>query len=58
MRPTPSVLIVGVGLAGLAAACELERRGCMVIVVEAATLFSDDFAGFLIVSEPDELRVA
>ena len=33
--PRPSVLIVGAGLAGLAAARELERRGCGVIVVEA-----------------------
>jgi monoamine oxidase len=31
----PSVLIVGAGLAGLAAAHELERRGCGVTVVEA-----------------------
>jgi monoamine oxidase len=31
----PSVLIVGAGLAGLAASRELERRGCRVIVVEA-----------------------
>jgi monoamine oxidase len=31
----PFVLIVGAGLAGLAAARELERRGCGVIVVEA-----------------------
>ena len=31
----PSVLIVGAGLAGLAAARELERRGCGVIVIEA-----------------------
>ena len=33
--PLPSVVIVGAGLAGLAAARELERRGCGVIVVEA-----------------------
>lgn len=33
--PRPSVLIAGAGLAGLAAARELERRGCGVIVVEA-----------------------
>jgi monoamine oxidase len=33
--PRPSVLIVGAGLAGLAAARELEGRGCGVIVVEA-----------------------
>jgi monoamine oxidase len=31
----PSVLVVGAGLAGLAAAFELERRGCGVNVVEA-----------------------
>ena len=34
----PSVLIVGAGLAGLAAARELERRGCDVIVIEALGL--------------------
>ena len=33
--PKTSVLIVGAGLAGLAAARELERRGCRVIVCEA-----------------------
>jgi monoamine oxidase len=33
--PRPAVLIVGAGLAGLAAAHELERRGCGVTVVEA-----------------------
>jgi len=33
--PRPSVLIVGAGLAGLAAARELERRSCGVIVIEA-----------------------
>jgi monoamine oxidase len=33
--PRPSLLIIGAGLAGLAAARELERRGCRVIVVEA-----------------------
>jgi monoamine oxidase len=33
--PTPSVLIVGAGLTGLAAALELERRGCRVTVFEA-----------------------
>ena len=32
---TPSVLIVGAGLAGLAAAQELERRGCRVALFEA-----------------------
>jgi monoamine oxidase len=31
----PSVLIIGAGLAGLAAAHELERRGCRIIVIEA-----------------------
>jgi monoamine oxidase len=33
--PRPFVLIAGAGLAGLAAARELERRGCRVTVVEA-----------------------
>src|SRR5437762_10195144 len=33
--PKTSVLIVGAGLAGLAAARELGRRGCRVIVCEA-----------------------
>jgi monoamine oxidase len=33
--PKPSVVIAGAGLAGLAAARELERRGCGVTVIEA-----------------------
>ena len=37
----PSVLIVGAGLAGLAAARELERRGCDVIVIEARERVGD-----------------
>jgi monoamine oxidase len=34
--PPRSVIVVGAGLAGLATAYELSRRGCQVTVLEAA----------------------
>ena len=68
--PQPSVTIVGAGLAGLAAARELERRGCRVIVVEARDRIGgrvwtlrDDFRGMhaeaggdLIDGDQEEIR--
>jgi monoamine oxidase len=67
---TPSVLIVGAGLAGLAAGRELERRGCRVALFEARDrvggrvwTIRDDFGrmhgeagGELIDDEQEEIR--
>ncbi|HEY3043444.1 MAG TPA: FAD-dependent oxidoreductase, partial [Vicinamibacterales bacterium] len=59
---TVDVIIVGAGIAGLAAAYELHRRGVSFLVLERATrpggvILSETIDGFTIDAGPDALLI-
>ena len=62
MTPTVDVAIVGGGIAGLATAFELSRRGLSFVVLERAAraggvVFSEEIDGFTIDGGPDSLLI-